>query len=142
MRIIIDGADCVGKTAYCEKLAFDNKLNVYHFTRNSSKKTINYIIKMLLNNNTVFDRSFISEVIYSNYYDRKTKVNLKLLLLFCKLMKIKIIICTADDTKIREIYNSKYFEINKLSDILAINRDFILFSKKHNLERIKDGYQK
>lgn len=75
MRIIVDGPDGAGKTTVVEQLADHYGCDIIHMTEKGSKALEDYLAKAHLDN-IVSDRSFLSEVVYSSVFKRKSKITI------------------------------------------------------------------
>jgi len=77
MNIIIEGPNGTGKTTFINKLLackeFEN-YNVEHLTA-SCPNDYEFHKRLLLNDNTIFDRFFIGEMVYPKIYKRAFKIS-------------------------------------------------------------------
>lgn len=135
MRIIIEGADGVGKTTIAEKIAEKFNLSLVHFT-NKDPRDLNFYYQSLRKNNVVYDRSFLSEMIYPKIFNRPQKLKkyeFEYLLEKAKELEIKIIILNNDnyglkDSEDKVIKNN----INKIKD------DYLKLGGKYSIPIVKN----
>lgn len=73
MRIIVEGPDGAGKTTLVRQLADHFGCDILSLTEKGSKRIEDYSDKAILNN-IISDRSFLSEVVYSNVFERKSSL--------------------------------------------------------------------
>lgn len=135
MRIIIEGADGVGKSTIAKKIAEKFNLSLVHFT-NKDPRDLNFYYQSLRKNNVVYDRSFLSEMIYPKIFNRPGKLKeyeFQYLLEKAKELDIKIIIINNYD------FELKKFEENVIkNNIESIKNDYLTLAGKYNLPVIKN----
>lgn len=122
MRIIIEGADGSGKTTLAKRLSEHYGLS-YVDMRGRDIMSFPFLYHTLDKIDVVWDRHFISERIYSDFYNlpfRITKGQEKTLVQKCDDHNIKIIVCIPDEHKLLD---------NEDEDIV----------KKH--QELVDGYR-
>jgi thymidylate kinase len=103
MKIIIDGCDGTGKTTLIEKLADHYNCDVVRMMRNGSKEYFDYKSKYIEIENVIFDRSFMSEVVYSKVFNRTCRLaEFSFRSLFDVIKDIPTIILDCDPETIRE----------------------------------------
>lgn len=130
MRIIIEGADGVGKSTIVNKLAKKYNLDKVHFSYDDPKD-LDFYFHTARKSKYIYDRHFISEVIYHKYFNRPRNLEdfeIKYLLEKSKYLDIKTIILTNDKFKLK---NEEYDFIKK--NIKLINDDYLEFGKKFNI---------
>lgn len=74
MKIIIEGPDGVGKTTLVKKLEKEYNLASMHLTKND-RTDFAFYSHLLNMDNIIFDRHFISEVIYPKVFNRKYQLD-------------------------------------------------------------------
>lgn len=140
MRMIVDGCDGVGKTTYASRLANIYHCDVIHMTAKSPKNLRAYLHR-LRNDNVIFDRFFISEVVYSKVFNRNTKIKefeIRFLLFICKLLKYEIRILTQDDSVMLERLKRRNDESNEiLNNVGRLNEEYVKFADKYNIKLVK-----
>ena len=95
MKLIIDGADGAGKSTLAKMLGEKLNLDVVHM-RGKDSMRFPFLYHTLDKLDVIWDRHFLSERIYSEFYDlpyRITKGQEKVLHQKCKDNDVKIIIC-------------------------------------------------
>jgi len=136
MRIIVEGCDGVGKSTYASFLADTYGCDVIHMTSGSPKNLRSYLHR-LRNDNVIFDRFFISEVIYSKVFMRKTKIRefeIRFLLFVCKLMECKIYVMTHSDDVILARLKARDDESDTiLNHISELNKAYVEFAEKYKI---------
>lgn len=118
MRIIIDGNDGVGKTTLAKRIAKDLDIKSYIHLTNKDPKDFIFYRTLLDKHNVIFDRSFLSEPIYSQVLNRKSEIGLREINLLANIAKENnyvIIICHSAD----KIYSKgEYSEIVKNEKVI------------------------
>lgn len=103
MRIIIEGADGAGKSTLAEKLKeYYGDVDIVHM-RGKDPMTFRYLYETLDKTKVIWDRQFISERIYSTFYNlpyRLRAAEEKVLVQKCKDENIPIIILSPDQHKV------------------------------------------
>ena len=121
MRIIVDGCDGCGKSTLVDKLVKEYNLDKVVMTREGWKAKESYIQKSQLDN-VVSDRSFISEYVYANVYDRQTEINHQVFVnLFTQYISQKdpwyFILLTADVDTILDRVNKRGIDIEQRREV-------------------------
>ena len=135
MRVIIEGADGVGKSTIAKKIAEKFNLSLVHFT-NKDPRDLNFYYQSLRKNNVVYDRSFLSEMIYPKIFNRPEKLKeyeFKYLLEKANELDIKIIIINNYDFELK-----KFEEKVIRNNIESIKNDYLTLAGKYNLSVVKN----
>lgn len=99
MRIILDGNDGIGKTTFAKQLKKILNIRSYIHLTGKDPRTYEFYKNILKKNDTIFDRSFLDEEIYSEVLGRSSELsNLEKdkLYLQINLNDIIVIICHND----------------------------------------------
>lgn len=135
MRIIIEGADGVGKSTIAKKVADKFNLSLVHFT-NKDPRDLNFYYQSLRKDNVIYDRSFLSEMIYPKIFNRPQKLKeyeFQYLLGKAKELDIKILIINNYD------FTLKNFEEKVIKDnINLIKDDYLKLAGKYNIPIVKN----
>lgn len=150
VRIMVEGADGTGKTTIINNLAEIYNCNVLHLTK-WGPRNINRYKEQLNLHDVIFDRSFISELVYKQAFFKKPLLSFKEVLKLLKYAKKKgwkIIILTNDEKTLKdrlisrgnedpEIIN-RIVEINNLYKTYASSFDITMIdtSDKNYFEKI------
>lgn len=132
MRILIDGNDGIGKTTLAKRLQEDLKIVSYIHLTGSDVKTCNFYSQMNLKNNVILDRSFMSEPIYSEVFQRETTLtqeDLDYLYKQIEELDTIVIICHANRSHTKH-NEGEYKEV--IENRREINKYFIELAKKHD----------
>lgn len=76
-RIIVEGADQQGKSTLCKFLAAQLGWKVVHFAK--PDENFDFVKGYMLDDNTISDRNFVSELVYSRVNDKKSRAQRELL---------------------------------------------------------------
>lgn len=141
MRIFLDGADGVGKTTLSNYLAEHFKMDKFCLTKNSEKSISRYIeIRSI--DNVIYDRTFLSEMVYPKIFKRKSLLSESDIKMLLKIYKKDIfIILTADIKDIRKRIlerGNEYEEV--INQIELINESYLKIAKKYNLSLLNTTY--
>lgn len=135
MRVIIEGADGVGKSTFAKKVADKYNLSLVHFT-NNDPRDLNFYYQSLRKNNFIYDRHFLSEMIYPKIFNRPQQLKeyeFKYLLEKSKELDTKIIIVNNYD------FELKKFEENVIKkNINLIKDDYLKLAGEYNIPVIKN----
>lgn len=147
MRIIIDGNDGIGKTTFARELQKALGIRSYIHLTGSDPRDFNFYAEILKKRNTIFDRSFLDEPIYSEVLGRAsglTEQEYNRLLEYTKESDIIVIICHNDIKRYAKDEHPlimKYSDrIDKAFESIALENNFIyldLDNKKQKKEVIK-----
>lgn len=129
---MIDGCDGTGKSSVCEKLANELNCNIIRLTKNGPRAVESY--KYLMNaNNVVHDRSFISELIYSKYFEKDVELSSQEILTLWRIIRylpINFFILTANNEEIYKRISLRGDEFIKDAEIFKkINDEYRTFAK-------------
>lgn len=139
MNIIIDGPDGVGKTTLVKKLKEHYNIDSIRLSY-KDPKNYDFYSTLLKKTDCIFDRQFLSEIIYPNIFDRKcqlTFVEVCKLIAICKTKKIKIFILDTDIDVIKDRLDKRGNEHqNILDNIEYLQKEFKKVSETYNIEII------
>lgn len=135
MRIALDGCDGTGKTTISEKLANKFGCNIIRLTNGGDRSNEAYR-ELMMCENVVHDRTFLSEIIYPKYFDRDSRLDklyVPKLFKFMDALHIKLFILTAMPETILERINERGDEfIDDMSKFPQINQDYLRIAAEHN----------
>ena len=134
MRIFLDGCDGTGKSTLAKYLSDRFKIDIFSLTKDSEKSLSRYIELDL--NDTVYDRTFLSEVVYPEFFGRKPWLHSEVVKSLIEFYKSRglFIICSAHPKDIQHrilVRGAEYMEVTK--NIEAINKAYIDIAKQYNL---------
>lgn len=134
MRILLDGCDGTGKTTISEKLANKLGCNIVRLTYGGDRSLKAYA-SMMICDNVVHDRSFLSEIIYPKYFGRASRLDSKIVPTLFELIKaygIKMFILTAKPETILERICKRGDEfIDDDEKFIQINADYLRTASEH-----------
>ncbi len=134
MRIAIDGCDGTGKSTVAEKLANKLKCNIVHLTHKGSRSVFSYQ-EFMRCNDVVHDRTFISEIIYPKYFNRKSELSeedAEQLFYRMRFHRIKVFILTASIEAISERIDVRGDEfITDVDKFKKINDEYLKIANEH-----------
>lgn len=137
MNIIIEGCDGVGKSTLVEKLKKHYKVDSIRLSY-KDPKDYNFYSRILDKTDCIFDRSFLSELVYSPVFGRECQLTEdEVSSLYLQAQKMKIFILNTDTDEIyRRLYRrgDEHYEIMK--NIENIQQRFIELSETFNIEVI------
>lgn len=99
MRIILDGNDGIGKTTFAKQLQKELGIRSYIHLTGDDPRTYEFYKHILKKEDTIFDRSFLDEPIYSEVLGRKSELTDEekaKLLAQVEISDIVVIICHND----------------------------------------------
>lgn len=135
MRIIIEGADGVGKSTITKEIAEEYNLSLVHLT-NRDPRDFEFYKESLRKQNVIYDRNFISEMIYPEIFNRPGKLEyyeFDYLINKAKDLGYQIFIIHNND------YKLKNFEEEVIKDnILKIKEDYLKLGAKYNIPIVKN----
>ena len=135
MRIIIEGADGVGKTTLVNKLAERYNLGVIH-CHSKDPNDLDFYYQLLRKNEVIYDRHLIGEMVYPKIFGRPQKLKeyeLEYLLAKSDDLGVSIIILTAGINDIeKRLFEKDEFEC-VLNNIEDINNNFLKLAGKYNI---------
>ena len=140
MRVVLEGCDGVGKTTLAKLISDKYNTDICHCTQNDPAD-FNFYFNTLRKNNIVWDRHVIGELVYPKIFNRESKLRFdeaKNIVDFGKSIGVKFFVLTSDEDEIlRRIYNRNQYEDPVVIDrIFAINKSFIYYAKKLNVDII------
>lgn len=129
-RIIVEGADQQGKTTLCRILSDRLGWEVKHFGKPAND--FNFIADYVIPENTISDRNFLSEVIYSRINNSKCRAQFMLLNNIFKNNDTLLILCDREgyfvfDTKRYEDYS--YEAIQMAINLYRQTYELVSFDK-------------
>lgn len=128
MIYIIEGADMTGKTTLAKALANKHNLEYEHVLTNPFEY---YKDSLLTRDNVVFDRHFISEMLYPKVFAREPKLNWGMFEELVNIIKenrdkIKIVITTADEIEFLNRLNDRPDEPQEvIGTLFDVNKEFL-----------------
>lgn len=139
MTLIIEGCDGTGKTTLVNQLKKHYNIDSLRLTYNDPKD-YNFYSRLLEKTNCIFDRHFLSEIVYANIFNRRCELTaneISELLIKMKKLNIKCFILTTDILEIQNRLNERGTEeIEVLNNIINIQSHFIQLADMFNIEII------
>lgn len=144
MKIIIEGCDGTGKTTIAKKLAKKYKCDVIHMT-SKDPKDFNFYSQSLRKTKAIYDRNFISELIYPKVFKRDsvaiTTDEFKLLLKHAKEEDVLIVILTASRYDISTRLHERTNEPEEiLKKYVWIDKQYRKIANKYYIPLIETSY--
>lgn len=139
MNIIIEGPDGVGKTTLVRKLKEHYNIDSIRLSY-KDPKDYNFYSTILEKTDCIFDRQFLSELVYPDIFNRECQlsfIDVCRLLTLCEDKKIKIFILDVETDIINERLLTRGNEHqNILDNITLLRNKFNELSKIHDIEII------
>lgn len=136
MRIMLDGCDGTGKTSVSEKLANNFGCNIIRLTYGGDRSPRAYY-EIMRCDNVVHDRTFLSEVIYPKYFERKSRLDMNqvpYLFNLISFLNAKMFILTASSETIQNRIRQRGDEyIKDIDKFIEINQDYLEHAREHNI---------
>ena len=133
MRIILEGADGVGKTTLANILAFKYGLDICHCTQHDPAD-FNFYKESVRKNNIIWDRHTIGELIYPSIFGRKQQIyteDARIVLWNAQELGAKIFVLTEDPLLIQKRLLERGGEDPRIFDnIEKINNQFLFYAKQ------------
>lgn len=133
MRLIIEGPDGAGKTTLVRQLADYFGSDILVMTEKGSKKLRDYEDKANLDN-VISDRSFLSELVYTNVFERKSELSpceYEALLNYYRAKGWVILVLDADSTclanRLQLRGDEDEYKVRKISDLRMFYRAMAYF---------------
>lgn len=129
MRIYLDGVDGSGKSTTAKYLAERFKLDIFCLTKDSESSIKKYC-EMRHMDNTVYDRTFLSEIVYPKVFGREPRLNYSQAYDLVTVYTINpddlFVICTANNNDIRKRIKARGYEYPEiLRNVEEINRQYV-----------------
>lgn len=144
MRILIDGCDGTGKTSVAEKLANCLNCDIIRLTHNGDGSFRKYM-EVMIPENMVHDRTFISELIYPKYFGRKSKLDEGSEMTLFNLLEqydCKVFIFTAAESELKKRLKARGDDFLKdFEQVKNINRDYLQIAYMYEFEIIDTTYK-
>lgn len=135
MRIALDGCDGTGKTTISEKLANKFGCNIVRLTYGGDRSLKAYTHLMICDN-IVHDRTFLSEIIYPKYFGRASRLDSEIIPTLYEIIKaydINMFILTAKPETILERIGKRGDEfIDDSNKFIQINADYVTTAMENN----------
>jgi thymidylate kinase len=131
-RIIIEGADQQGKSTLCALLHEKLGWNIVHYGK--PKEGFNYILDYLLPENTISDRNFLSEVVYSKVKNRLSKARPMLLSNLFTRDKTLLILLDREHDFIFDNTRHEEYSYRNIQKAISIYRDVY---NNVNMDKVK-----
>lgn len=136
MRIILEGADGVGKTTLANILAFKYGLDICHCTQHDPAD-FKFYNESVRKNNVIWDRHTIGELIYPKIFDRKQQISgedARIVLWNAKELGAKVFVLTEDPLLLQMRLLNRSGEDPRIFDnIEDINEQFIFYAEQFNI---------
>ena len=136
MRIILEGADGVGKTTLANILAFKYGLDICHCTQHDPAD-FRFYKESVRKNNVIWDRHTIGELIYPGIFNRKQQItgeDARIVLWNAKELGAKIFVLTEDLFLLQKRLLDRGGEDPRIFDsINRINNLFVFYAEQFNI---------
>lgn len=135
MRIFLDGCDGTGKSTLATYLSERFKIDKFCLTKDSKKSVTRYM-EVMKTDDVVYDRTFLSEVVYPSVFGREdwlSETQVDKLIEYYKGAGL-FVICTAEPRDIRQrILRRGAEHLEVIKNIDRINAQYVEIAKKYNL---------
>lgn len=136
MRIILEGADGVGKTTLANILSFKYGLDICHCTQHDPAD-FHFYKESVRKNNVIWDRHTIGELIYPKIFNRKQQItgeDARIVLWNAKELGTKIFVLTEDPLLLQMRLLNRGGEDSRIFDnIEMINNQFVFYAEQFNI---------
>ena len=136
MRIILEGADGVGKTTLANILSFKYGLDICHCTQHDPAD-FEFYKESVRKNNVIWDRHTIGELIYPEIFDRKRQIateDARIVLWNAKELGAKIFVLTEDSLLLQKRLLYRGGEDRRIFDNIGrINDHFVFYARHFNI---------
>ena len=136
MKIIIEGADGVGKTTLAKILADKYGLEIAHCTQYDASD-YNFYRQTLRKENVVWDRHTLGELIYPRVFERRPQIgteDARLIMHYAKEEGVKVFVLTCDEMIIRQRLCERGNEHPKIMDNIGfINSQFLFYAEQFHV---------
>lgn len=140
-KVVIEGVDGAGKSTHAKEMSDHFQVQHYHKPTKTFGYFKNYMLNIENNIDTVFDRFFISEIVYSRVFKRKSLLSqeeISVLLRKCKERGVSFVFIVAKTREQLDKIKSRLKDEDKhfTSKIQDINNKYILIAN----ELLKNGH--
>jgi thymidylate kinase len=130
-RIIVEGADQQGKTTLVNYLSEKLKWNIIHFRKPA--ENFDFVSGYMIPEKTISDRNFLSEIVYSQVCERKSRASMELLSNVFRTRDTLLIVLDREDSFIFDKSRKEdYVESDIYFAIDLYKKEF----KKVNMEKM------
>lgn len=136
MRIILEGADGVGKTTLAKILADKYGLDYCHCGK-TDPSDYDFYKQSVRKDNIVWDRHTIGELIYPSVFNRVQQIgteDARLVISYAKSLETKVFVLTADIDEIKKrLLLRGGEEVKIFSKISWINDQFLFYADQYKI---------
>lgn len=136
MKIILEGADGAGKTTLAKILANKYNMEIVHCTWRDAAD-YNFQCQTLRKENIIWDRHFLSELVYHDIFDRKSQIGTedgRLIAHYAKQEGVKMFVLTCDEMTLEQRLCERSNEHPKILDNIGmINSKFIFLAQQYHI---------